>query len=263
MFKKSLSSLLLLLVPLAAYAGGFDQSLWNQLLHDHVVWIRGGVASRVDYSGFANDHEKLKRYLNAVSSVTREEFESWSRDEQLAFLINAYNAWTIELVLSHYPGIDSIRDIGFWFIQSPWEISFIALFGEKRTLDEIEHRIRQHFHDPRIHFALNCASVGCPALRPEAYTGEALDSQLADSAHRFLSDRKRNRLEGNTLMVSSIFDWYRSDFAQGWHGADTLGEFLALYKQALGLTDAQAQALKAGKMDIGFLEYDWSLNSLK
>lgn len=262
MFKKSILALLLLLLPLTAQAGGFDQSLWNQLLQAHVVWVRGGVASRVDYSGFARDHEKLKLYLDAVSSVTESEFERWSRDEQLAFLINAYNAWTIELVLSHYPGIDSIRDIG-WFFQSPWEKAFIPLFGEMRTLDQIEHRIREHFQDPRIHFALNCASIGCPALRVEAYTGDALDAQLADAAHRFLSDRRRNRLAGDTLLVSSIFDWYRADFAQGWHGANTLGQFLALYQQALGLSKAQALALKAGKMDIDFLDYDWSLNSLQ
>jgi hypothetical protein len=138
------------------------------------------------------------------------------------------------------------------------------LLGKERTLDEIEHELIRgsgRYRDPRLHFAVNCASIGCPALRGEAYDGARLEAQLDEQARRFLSDRSRNRLEGGTLHVSPIFKWYRGDFEQGWRGANTLGAFLALYADAIGLIPAQAQALREGTLPIEFLDYDWRLNA--
>lgn len=235
---------------------------WNLLLRQHVVTLPGGHATAVDYQGMARDKTRLNACLTRLAQVQRDEFDRWPTAAQLAFLINAYNAGTVDLVLSGYPGISSIKDLGSLF-SSPWKKRFLPLLGKERTLDEIEHELIRgsgRYRDPRIHFAVNCASIGCPALRGEAYDSTRLDAQLEEQARRFLSDRSRNRLEGETLRVSPIFKWYRGDFEQGWHGAQSLGAFLALYGDAMGLTPEQAQALRDGTLPIEFLDYDWRLN---
>ncbi len=246
-----------------AHAAGIDQSAWDGLLKAHVTALRGGQSTEVDYAGFAADRGRLKQYLASVSAVTPAEFERWDRPSQLAFLINAYNAFTVELVLTGYPDIASIKDLGT-FLRSPWKKRFIPLLGQTRSLDDIEHgMIREsgRYAEPRIHFAVNCASIGCPALISEAFSSERLDAQLEEATRLFLSDRTRNRLDGSTLKVSSIFKWYRTDFEKGWRGADTLPAFLALYRPALGLDDNAANRLKSGAIDIEFLDYDWRLNA--
>jgi len=246
-----------------ACAAAFDQSAWDALLKKHVTPLRNGQATQVDYAGFAADRGQLKQYLAAVSAVVPAEFDRWDRPAQLAFLINAYNANTVELILTAYPDVASIKDLGS-LLRSPWKKRFIPLLGETRSLDDIEHGLIREdgkFAEPRIHFAVNCASVGCPALRAEAYTGEKLDAQLEDAAKSFLSDRTRNRVEGSALKVSSIFKWYRSDFEKGWRGASTLPAFFVLYRQPLELDDKAVDLLKSGKMNIDFLDYDWRLNS--
>lgn len=147
--------------------------------------------------------------------------------------------------------------------QSPWKKRFIPLLGETRSLDDIEHGLIRGFGrygEPRIHFAVNCASIGCPALRPEAYVGARLDDQLEDATRRFLADRTRNRFENGTLEVSSIFKWYRDDFEQGWRGTTSLGGFLARYGNDLGLPPQTTTRLAAGQLDIPFLDYNWALN---
>lgn len=243
-------------------AQGLASASWEALLKKHVKVLRGGQASEVDYAGFLADHSALQSYLDSATRVTRPDFDSWSKPEQLAFLINAYNAWTVALVLSGYPGIKSIKDLGS-FIQSPWKKRFIPLLGESRSLDDIEHGLIRgsgRYNDPRIHFAVNCASIGCPALRAEAYLADRLNFQLDDATQKFLSDRSRNRTESDVIKVSSIFKWYGSDFEKGWRGANTLGQFLALYSGALGLNVDTASQLSTSKRDIEFLEYDWRLN---
>jgi len=202
-------------------------------------------------------------FLASVSAVTTAEFDRWERQAQLAFLINAYNAFTVELILTAYPDVASIKDLGT-LLRSPWKKRFIPLLGETRSLDDIEHGLIRgsgRYAEPRIHFAVNCASIGCPALRTEAFAGDRLEAQLEDAANAFLSDRTRNRLDANTLRVSSIFKWYRSDFEKGWHGANSLAAFLALYRAQLGLDEGTAGRLKAGKIGIEFLDYDWRLNA--
>ncbi|MBI3285625.1 MAG: DUF547 domain-containing protein [Burkholderiales bacterium] len=242
---------------------GHDPAGWDSLLKKHVVSLHGGQVTQVDYAGFKADRSLLRRYLSLTSDVARADFERWSKLEQLAFLINAYNAWTVELVLGVYPDLASIKDLGS-LLQSPWKKRFIPLLGETRSLDEIEHgliRASGHYNDPRVHFAVNCASIGCPALRAEAYVAERLDAQLEDATTAFLSDRSRNRLEGEVLKVSSIFKWYRDDFEKGWHAAHHLGGFLSLYQKALKLGGNAASRLVAGELAIQFQDYDWRLNA--
>jgi hypothetical protein len=254
-----------LLMLTSAEAAAPDHQPWQQLLQSHVVVFRGGQATEVDYAGMSRDQVRLAAYLKTISAVTRTDFDRWPKDDQLAFLINAYNAWTVKLIVDADPGLESIRDLGS-LLQSPWKKSFIPLLGETRSLDDIEHGLIRgsgRYGDPRIHFAVNCASIGCPALSPEAYVGSKLDRQLEQATRQFLADRTRNRLGASGLEVSSIFRWYKEDFAAGWRGARSLGAFLALYDDALGLGPKQKSQLAGGQMPISFLEYDWRLNGAR
>jgi len=260
--KQFISTFFLLMASLSLQAAVFDHDEWSSLLQKHVVPINKGVATQVDYGGFARDRFRLRGYLKSLESISQSNFERWPREEQLAFLINAYNAWTIELILTQYPTLESIKDLGSW-IESPWDKSFIPLLGKTRSLDEIEHgliRGEGRFREPRIHFAVNCASIGCPALAATAYTGEQLVSQLDEATRLFLSDRSRNRLTGDRLYLSKIFKWYRDDFERGWGGYRRLEKFLADYSDALGLNESDVRRLNSGDIDIEFLDYDWALN---
>ena len=247
----------------SAMAGAFDHGAWDHLLKQHVIVLQKGQASQVDYDGFAHDHAQLKGYLSRLSAVSKDSFDQWPKDEQLAFLINAYNAWTVELILTAWPDVESIKDLGSFF-QSPWKKAFIPILGKTRALDDIEHGLIRgsgRYNDPRVHFAVNCASIGCPPLRAEAYNSERLDAQLEEQTIAFLSDRSRNRLENEAVMVSPIFKWYREDFEKGWKGFHALKEFFTTYATALGLSAADVSRLKAEKIEIDFLGYDWRLNA--
>ena len=255
-------ALLLMALPGAAFAQSFDHDAWDMLLKRNVVAVRGGVASQVRYDGMARDHAALKAYLASAAKVSRAQFDGWSKPDQLAFLINVYNAATVELILTGYSRIKSIKDLGTFF-QGPWAKPFIALFGGTVTLDDIEHKMIRgsgRYNDPRVHFAVNCASIGCPALARAAYRGVSIDAQLDAAARGFLSDHTRNRVQGDGVAVSSIFKWYRGDFEKGWHGAKTLPAFLALYADSLGLSPAAAAKARAGQLSVSFLDYDWQLN---
>lgn len=259
--------LALCLLTRAACAFEHDHAAWSGLLRAHVQWTAAGTATTVDYAGLARDRVALGRYLASLSALPLAEFDSWNRAQQRAFLINAYNAWTVELILGAEPGLASIRELGSLF-SSPWKKRFFQLFGQPESLDGIEHeRLRgaADFDEPRIHFAVNCASVGCPALRPEAYRGDDLDAQLEDQTRRFLRDRTRNRWDRaeGTLYLSRIFDWYAEDFVLEFRGGRSLGEFLAQHADELGMTADEAAALAAGELEIDFLDYDWSLNAAK
>jgi len=267
--KRAVIALLLGLLTLQpGLADGFDYSSWDhsdwdQLLKRHVIAENGGRASVVNYAAMARDQPQLKRYLTHLAGVSQQVFDTWTAPTQLAFLINTYNAWTIELILTEYPDIKSIKEIGGFF-GSPWSREFIPLFGETHSLNHIEHNLIREsgrYNDPRIHFAVNCASIGCPALRPEAYIGEQLDTQLEDQTRRFLSDRSRNRLEGKTLKLSPIFKWFRKDFELGWLGIDSMEAFLVRYAQPLGMSSESVAKLHADQLGIDFLNYDWALNA--
>lgn len=249
-------------VPDSAHAASFSHASWNALLKKHVSSVRSGQATQVDYAGLAKEHNQLRQYLATTSNVTRAEFDRWPPAEQLAFLINAYNAWTVELVLSADAKVVSIKDLGS-FLKSPWKKNFIPLFGEPRSLDDIEHRFIRgsgRYPDPRIHFAVNCASIGCPALRPEAFVAERLEAQMEDATQLFLSDRTRNHLEVDGFKVSSIFKWYQEDFEKGWRGTNNLAQFFALYGQAFGMDNRSRKIFGSGNIAIEFLDYDWGLN---
>ncbi|MEW8317620.1 MAG: DUF547 domain-containing protein [Candidatus Thiodiazotropha sp.] len=245
-------------------ASAFDHAVWDRLLRQHVVPQRGGVTTAVDYRGLQEDRALLTQYLASLGALDKASFETWPAAERLAFLINTYNAWTVELILTAYPQLESIKDLGSFF-SSPWKRDIVQLFGEKISLDDIEHgmiREQGEYDEPRIHFAVNCASIGCPALRNEAYTGERLEMQLTEQAESFLADRTRNRFADGRLEVSSIFKWYRDDFERGWRGYRSLAGFIAQYGQQIGLSVEDAQRLRRGEIDISFLAYDWRLNSL-
>lgn len=251
-----LCSLMLALSLPARSTNAFSHQVWDELLQKHVVVINNGHATVVDYAGFAANKKMFQTYLNALSAVTSDEYETWTKDKQLAFLINAYNAFTVELILTKFPDIESIRDLGS-FLRSPWKKDFISLLGDLISLDDIEHgmiRAKGVFDDPRIHFAVNCASIGCPALRNEAYTESLLQEQLEHQTMLFLTDRSRNYAEGNSLYLSSIFEWYKDDFST---------QFFTQYADALGLNESQTKAVSAEENRFRYLKYNWSLNKLE
>jgi hypothetical protein len=264
MLRLILAAVLLALTFPGTVRAEISHQPWDELLQRHVRVLDGGRATQVDYRGMAADREQLSGYLESLGKVGREEFDGWPKDRQLAFLINAYNAWTVQLILGRYPDLKSIKDLGSIF-RSPWKQVFIPLLGEQRSLDDIEHGLIRgsgRYNEPRIHFAVNCASIGCPALPNRAFVEDQLDRQFEEATGLFLADRSRNRLSGSTLEVSSIFKWYREDFEGGWRGASTLGHFLSLYAENLGLSEKDAVALRSGAMKVNYLDYDWRLNDV-
>ena len=235
---------------------------WDALLKKHVRWLPDQKQSRVDYTAFAADRAELKRVLDAMSAVKPAEFEGWTRPQQMAFLVNAYNAFTVELILTRWPDLKSIKDLGS-LIQSPWKKKFFVLLGEERHLDWIEHeQLRPRYKDPRVHAAVNCASIGCPALRPEAFVAPKLDAQYDDGMQRFMADRTRNRVAGGKLEVSMIFKWFREDFEQGQMGFNKLEDVFARYAAQLSDKADEQQKLRDRALPVGFLDYDWSLNAV-
>lgn len=235
---------------------------WEALLAKHVKWLPDQKQSRVDYKGFAADRAGLKKVLDEWSAVTPAAFAAAAREQQMAFLINAYNGFTVELILTKYPNLKSIKDIGSLF-QSPWKGKFFTLLGESRNLDWIEHeQLRPRYQDPRIHAAIVCASIGCPALRPDAFTAAKLDAQLEDGMRRFLGDRTRNRYADGQLQVSSIFKWFKEDFEKGHKGFGKVEDVFARYADLLTDNPGDREKIKARNVSIAHLDYDWSLNDL-
>lgn len=272
---------LLALVMLVAAAPGaavasFDHShaRWTALLARHVVVLDGGRASRVRYAGFARDRGELKAYLDALSEVSEAQFARWSKPEQMAFLINAYNAFTVEKVLTRYPDIKSIRDFGKVF-GNPFKDRFFKLLGREHSLDDIEHgrlRAKGAYDEPRVHFAVNCASIGCPMLREEAYLAARLEAQLEEQARRFLADRSRNRFDPQrgVLEVSKIFDWFKEDWTSGYRGfdgrtppIDSRERYFARYANLLADAPQDRKLVEDGRAPLVFLEYDWTLNDAR
>ncbi len=236
--------LIVLLSPMIcrAQASPPDSTLYARLLQRHV---HQGL---VDYRGVQEDRQLLDRYLDVLAEVNPDALE---RNAQLAFYINAYNAWTIQLVLTRYPNLKSIKDIGGWF-SGPWDQEIARINGRTLTLDQIEHDIiRPKFRDSRIHFAVNCASMGCPPLRAEPYRGEVLNAQLDDQCRKTINDPARTRIEGNDLFVNKVFDWFGEDFPEG------VLPFILKYAEG----ELKDRLLSGrGRIRIRYLEWDWSLN---
>jgi hypothetical protein len=265
--KRTLLALAALMLSMSALAFDHSYKAWDDLLHKHVRYVQDDNASRVDYAGFAQDRALLKAVLDEDSKVTKAEFDAWTKAQQQAFLINAYNAFTVELILTKYPDLKSIRDLGS-FLGKPWSRKFFRLFGEESSLDFIEHEMLRKegvYDDPRVHVAVVCASIGCPMLRNEAFVAGQLDAQLDDAMRRFLSDRTRNRYNPQTrkLEVSKIFDWYGKDFERGHKGFTSVKATLARYADQLADRPQDRAAVKGEKADVTFLDYDWSLNDTR
>jgi len=238
--------LVVLSLPAAVAGAGIGQTLnhgrWTDLLQ---MYVHNGV---VDYGGFKVEESKLDRYLDVLATTDPNRL---SHDEQFAFFINAYNAWTIKLILTAWPDVQSIKDLG-GFLKTPWQKAFVSLNGGTMTLDDIEHRIlRPRFKDPRVHFAINCAAVSCPPLRSEAYVGHRIDEQLNDSTRSFLNDSKNYRFEGHQFYISRIFKWFGEDFND-----DPLGFYLKFAEEPLKTDLEKSQS----DIDIEYLDYNWALN---
>ncbi len=239
---------LLLMVPVVAslkspLAAQTLHQPWTDLLQQHVL------DGRVDYQGFKADEAALDRYLTLLAATNPEQL---GEDDRLALYINAYNAYTVKLILQNFKNNQppvSIRRIGGLFA-SPWKIAFAVIGGETFSLDNIEHDIiRVEFDEPRIHFAVNCASLSCPPLITEAYRGESLDLQLERSTRDFLENTRHNYYRDGSLYVSSIFKWYREDFND-----DPVAFFLLHSPSVL------PEAASAAEIKVKYLDYDWSLN---
>lgn len=246
---------LLVMAGFSNLALAFDHShaAWTALLHKHVIVNES--ASQVDYLSFKKDAGAFDEYTRNLSAVTKAEYDGFSQEQKIAFLINAYNAFTIKIILEHYP-VKSIKDIGSLF-RNTWKIKFINLLGKEMSLDAIEHEhLRKNFNEPRVHFAINCAAKGCPALRSEAYTAEHLSAQLENQAKQFLRDSSRNRLDikAMKLELSMIFKWFAEDFQRG---GNTVQKFVSAF-----ITDDPTIKAKliAGALSVGYLDYDWNLN---
>ncbi len=252
----------------AVHAQGADSVLdhrhaaWDALLKKHVRWLPDNKQSQVDYKAFAEDRPALQQILAHWSAVTAAQFAGFNREQKMAFLINAYNGFTVELILTQYPNLKSIKDLGSVF-QSPWKKKFFRLLGEERHLDWIEHeQLRPGYNDWRVHAAVNCASIGCPALRPEAFIAPRLDAQMDDGMNRFMSDPTRNRYADGRVELSEIFKWFGEDFQKGQRGIRNLNDLVLRYADGLGVPMAERAAIRTGSVRIRYLDYNWSLNDI-
>lgn len=259
-FFVALGSLFTRAGPVFSQSFDHSYSAWEALLKKHVKWMPDNKQSRVNYKGFAADRAELAKVLEGFSALSPVQFNAFTREQQMAFLINAYNAFTVEAILSKYPDLKSIKDLGL-FGRGPWKNEFFSLLGAKRHLDWIEHeQLRPKYAEPRVHVAVNCASIGCPALLPEAFTAPKMEAMLEDGMRRFLGDRSRNRFEGGKLQVSSIFKWFKEDFEKGHKGFFKLEDVFAKYAELLSSDELARQQIRAKAASIAYLDYDWSLN---
>lgn len=220
--------------------------LWDSLLQDHVDSL-----GWVDYEGFIRDSARLNKYLTLLTSAHPNK-ANWSKEEQMAYWINAYNAFTVKLITNHYP-VGSIKDIqkGLPFINSVWDIKFILIEGHTYDLNNIEHNIlRPVFQDARVHAAINCASFSCPKLQRQAFTADRLHEQLDKAMAGFLMDPVRNKIGEKNVEISEIFKWFKGDFVRD---EGSLTNYISKFSPV---------KLKEG-ISLNFIDYDWRLNDAK
>ncbi|MBN20901.1 MAG: DUF547 domain-containing protein [Bdellovibrionaceae bacterium] len=233
-----------------------QHSLFQKVLNKYIIQINPSE-TRVHYSGLKKEPEILNQYLEQVSLVTKENYKKWDSKQRLSFLINAYNAFTLKWIVKNYPTSSIKKTVGFF--SNPWKQEFFKLFGEDSYLDQIEHQfIRKNFKEPRIHFAVNCASIGCPALSKKVYTSENLETQLEENTLLFLKDSTRNRIDKKNKIVylSKIFDWYESDFEKY---SKSVPNFVS---SRISNDSAIQNAIKNRTYKIKHLDYDWNLNKI-
>ncbi len=255
-----LSALLLALcVPSTGFGRSGETTSCASIEREHAAWsslLRKYVqAGLVDYESWKTQGAaELNNYLPILSSVSAADERAASRDKLLAFWINAYNAFAVKLILDHSP-VRSIRSIGLLPLAA-FRTNFIPMPGLGKgelSLDDIEDILRKELGEPRIHFAIVCASKSCPQLRSEAYRADAVERQLEQAARDFVHDTSKNRYDATkrTFYASSIFKWFRPDFERA---KGSLAAFMRQYAQP-----DVAAALKQGDIRIEFLDYDWSL----
>ncbi|WP_203255903.1 DUF547 domain-containing protein [Hyunsoonleella ulvae] len=211
----------------------FNHETFHTLLKKYV-----SNNGNVNYKGLKSDWKALRKYLDQLGKNLPD--NNWSKNEKLAYWINAYNAMTIDLILRHYP-IKSIKDI-----KNPWKQRYWQLGEKWYNLDEIEHQILRKMDEPRIHFAIVCASYSCPKLQNEAFTASKLEQQLTSATKEFLNDPERNAISKNSLELSKIFQWFAKDFKQN----GDLIDFLNAYTHIEISKNAKKQ----------FKDYSWDLN---
>jgi hypothetical protein len=217
---------------------------WTALLSKHV-----DVEGHVDYAGIKKEEAALDEYLTVLSANHPD--ESWDRNDVLAFWINAYNAFTVRLIVKNYPVV-SIKDLGgsIYKVNTAWDIKFIKIGDEIYDLNNIEHDIiRKDFEEPRIHFAVNCASVSCPRLRNEAYVGDRIEEQLDDQARYFVNNKVKNDITKKCVKLSKIFTWFKGDFKAN---GGSVKDFINKY--------SEVKVTKKTMKKRQSLDYDWNLN---
>nr|CAK32602.1 hypothetical protein 17H9-28 [uncultured organism] len=237
----------------AASTATIDHSAWETFLKANLVRGRDGI-NRLAYGRVtAADRSALPRYLDALAAVP---ISRYTRDEQLAYWINLYNALTAKTVLDHYP-VKSIRDIDIspgFFADGPWDRKLVKIEGEAVSLNDIEHRIlRPIWRDPRIHYAVNCASIGCPNLQATAFTAANSDSLLEAAAREYVNSPRGTLIDGESLTVSKIYAWFQEDFG---NSDRNVIKHLARYAKP-----DLAMALRR-ITEISGYQYDWSLNDI-
>lgn len=230
-----------------------DHSTWDRLLKRYVIDHNDGV-TRVSYSAFSNADEKsLIAYIEELESIA---VSTLNRPEQFAYWVNLYNALTVALIVQTYP-VETIRDIDIspgFFSDGPWGKKLVSIEGEELSLDDIEHRVlRPIWKDPRIHYAVNCASIGCPNLWPEALTPANAEPYLDHAAKAYVNHPRGASVENGRLRVSSIYTWFQEDF-----GGTDQGVIKHLLQYAEGDLKAGLQSVSSISSD----RYDWSLNSV-
>lgn len=233
-----------------ASSATIDHRPWHSWLETFVVSAADGI-NRVAYGQVTvADRTRLRAYIDSLTALSISDFK---RDQQRAYWINLYNALTIDIVLEHFP-LNSIRDISRGLFSSgPWRLKLATIEGEALTLDDIEHRIlRPIWRDPRIHYALNCASLGCPNLQPVAFTSANTETLLESSARDFINHPRGASVIDKRLKVSRIYDWFEQDF-----GGNEAGVINHLRQYA---NDGLAAALDPIE-DIGDYAYDWQINA--
>ena len=239
-----------------------DHSSWSTMLSRYVSPGADGV-NLVDYAAWkAADHKNLKAYLAKLQGIDPRQL---GRNEQFAYWANLYNAKTIDVVLDHYP-VQSIRDISInegllGFLKKsvgaggPWKAQILDVAGKHLSLDDIEHNIlRPVFKDPRVHYAVNCASIGCPNLQTEAFSGAKLDSQLNTGAKAYVNSARGITVEDGQVRASSIYQWFQTDFG---------GSEAAVLEHVRQFANPALKAQLKGKASISSYGYDWSLNTIK
>ena len=226
-----------------------DHSAWSAWLDRFVVTSADGI-NRVAYRRVAaDDHQALQSYIRSLAAL---DISTYSRAEQFAYWVNLYNALTVDVILEHYP-VQSIREIKSGFFSfGPWGLELVTIEGQALTLDDIEHRIlRPIWQDARIHYAVNCAALGCPNLQSQAFTAANAEALLETAARDFVNHPRGAQIEDGRLVVSSIYDWFEEDF-----GGNDRGVIAHLKTYA----DAELRAALSKVDRIGDDRYDWQLN---